>query len=221
MFIPNPVSYHPGSGSREQKSTVSRIRNTENKVVQGSLKQIAGSGSATRVTNTYADRKFIFKTTTIKVWKFPIRFICKKFTTYGQEHCFLTLHVNDVPNLVVLEVGGEMLHTTLLVGAREHVPRAATVALGVRHFLSARPRFFQQFVLFLNGKNAQGVNGWKAKIYKRTIFAAVEFIRSTDGGRWDWCTRSRVASPTLPFWCRTERRRPPDDDTWDRDGPQT
>jgi hypothetical protein len=46
------------------------------------------------------------------------------------------LDVNDVPKLVVLEVGGEMLHTTLLVGPREHAPRAATVAFGAHHFLS-------------------------------------------------------------------------------------
>jgi hypothetical protein len=50
----------------------------------------------------------------------------------------LTLDINDVPNLVVLEVSGQMLHPPLLVGPREHVPRAATVALGVRHFLSEK-----------------------------------------------------------------------------------
>ncbi len=45
----------------------------------------------------------------------------------------VALDVDDVADLVGAQVGGEVLDALALVGAREHVSRAAAVALGVRH----------------------------------------------------------------------------------------
>ena len=44
-----------------------------------------------------------------------------------------TFHVNDVPGLVVGEVGGQVLHSLLLVAPGEHVSGATTVSSGVAH----------------------------------------------------------------------------------------
>ena len=44
-----------------------------------------------------------------------------------------TFHVNDVPGLVVSEVGGQVLHSLLLVAPGEHVSGATTVSSGVAH----------------------------------------------------------------------------------------
>jgi hypothetical protein len=47
------------------------------------------------------------------------------------------LDVNDVAELVGLQVGGQVLDALLLVGAREHVAGAASVALRVGHLDSS------------------------------------------------------------------------------------
>ena len=46
------------------------------------------------------------------------------------------LDINDIAELVGLQVGGQVLDTLLLVGAREHVSRSASVTIGVHHFES-------------------------------------------------------------------------------------
>lgn len=53
--------------------------------------------------------------------------------TDSQSVMLFTFHVNDVPGLVVSEVGGQMLHSLLLVAPGEHVSGATTVSSGVAH----------------------------------------------------------------------------------------
>ena len=43
------------------------------------------------------------------------------------------LDVDNVSDLVGLEIGGQMLHSLLLVPPGEHVPGAATVTFRIRH----------------------------------------------------------------------------------------
>ena len=45
----------------------------------------------------------------------------------------ITFHVDDIPGLVVGEVGGQMLHSLLLVAPGEHVSGATTVSSWVAH----------------------------------------------------------------------------------------
>ena len=47
--------------------------------------------------------------------------------------CLSTLDINNVSDLVELEVGGQMLHTSFLVASGEHVSGATTISLGVGH----------------------------------------------------------------------------------------
>ena len=48
----------------------------------------------------------------------------------------VSLDVDDVPRLVALEVCAQVFHALCLVCTREHVSRAAPVALGVRHVVA-------------------------------------------------------------------------------------
>ena len=54
-------------------------------------------------------------------------------TNKGTNNELLTLNIDNVPNLVVLEVCGQMLDSALLVAAREHVSGAAAVSCWVHH----------------------------------------------------------------------------------------
>ena len=45
----------------------------------------------------------------------------------------LTLDIHNVSNLVELEVGGQVLHSSLLVAPGEHVSGATAISLGVGH----------------------------------------------------------------------------------------
>merc|ERR1719215_1798460 len=49
-----------------------------------------------------------------------------------------TLNVNNVTPLVDLQVGGQMFHSLLLVGTREHVSRTTTKSLRIGHLFSCR-----------------------------------------------------------------------------------
>ena len=69
-------------------------------------------------------------------WKAPqpgIRTLFKTIPSRQDIIKIFTFHVNDVPGLVVGEVGGQMLHSLLLVAPGEHVSGATTVSSGVAH----------------------------------------------------------------------------------------
>ena len=69
-------------------------------------------------------------------WKAPQPGIRTLFKTIHRRQdiiAIFTFHVNDVPGLVVGEVGGQVLHSLLLVAPGEHVSGATTVSSGVAH----------------------------------------------------------------------------------------